>query len=65
VYDRKDSGLNQEDSTRQSTTTVSAHVPVALAEALRAMAAAGNRSVSREIASALREHVEQPDRGTG
>jgi len=38
-------------------TILSAYVPVELAEDATRLAAAGNRSISREIAQALREHL--------
>jgi predicted transcriptional regulator len=39
--------------------TVAARVPPALADAVRALADAGDRTVSREVASAIREHVDR------
>jgi predicted transcriptional regulator len=45
------------------TTTISAHVPSGLAQQVRALAEAGNRSTSREVAQALREHVEAATSG--
>lgn len=41
--------------------TVAARVPPALADAVRALADAGDRTVSREVASAIREHVDRQD----
>ena len=38
-------------------TILSAYLPVELAENVARLAAAGNRSVSREVAQAIREHV--------
>jgi hypothetical protein len=37
--------------------TVAARVPPELAQALAVLADAGNRTVSREVSSAIREHV--------
>ena len=38
-------------------TTLSTYLPVELAEDVARLAAAGNRSISREVAQAIREHV--------
>jgi Ribbon-helix-helix protein, copG family len=38
--------------------SLTAHVPLDLAEAVRELADEGERSVSREVTRALREHVE-------
>lgn len=38
---------------------LSTHVEVALADEVKRLAAAGNRSVSRELAAAIKEHVER------
>jgi predicted transcriptional regulator len=43
---------------------VSAVVSPDLARQVRALAEAGNRSVSREITAAIREHVEAQQQGT-
>lgn len=39
--------------------TVAAHVSFELAEKIRRLAEVGNRSISREVAAAIREHVER------
>ena len=41
--------------------TVAARVPPELAEAVRTLADAGDRTVSREVFRALREHVDKAD----
>ena len=41
--------------------TVAARVPPDLAEAVRTLADAGDRTVSREVFRALREHVDKAD----
>jgi hypothetical protein len=38
---------------------ISGHVPLELANEVRRLAGEGNRSVSREVAAALRAHVER------
>ncbi len=44
---------------RRRKTTIAARIPRELKEAVVALADAGNRSTSREIAAAIREHVDK------
>jgi predicted transcriptional regulator len=44
--------------------TVAARVPPDLAEAVAALADAGNRSISREVSAAIREHVDRQEQPT-
>ena len=45
-------------------TSIGARIPKALADEMRALAAANDRSFSRELARALRAHIER-HRGVG
>jgi hypothetical protein len=49
---------------QKSLVQVGAKVPVELRDAVEQLAADGNRSVSRQVRQALREHVERSGRGS-
>jgi predicted transcriptional regulator len=55
--------LNVSDVNPERKVTVAARVPPELADAVAALADAGDRTVSREVFRALREHVDRADVG--
>jgi hypothetical protein len=50
---------NASQVNRERKVTVAARVPPELAEAVRTLADAGDRTVSREVFRAIREHVDK------
>jgi hypothetical protein len=50
---------NAHKENRRHKTTIAARIPRELKEAVVALADAGNRSTSREIAAAIKEHVDK------
>jgi hypothetical protein len=50
---------NDSDVNTERKVTVAARVPPDLADAVRTLADAGDRTVSREVARAIREHVDK------
>jgi predicted transcriptional regulator len=54
---------NANAANRERRVTIAARVPPALAEAMQRLAESGNRTVSREVFDAIRQHVDRSDVG--